>query len=165
VRPSSRSARPWFTAISTSPFEFSYQNAVPGGRSLKVLACSNTRPVATNLAARSSHCRNDRCKRFRADRLASLSGDACRPSAVGQAAPHRGPAWRQLARRGHGRESWPRCAQASIRCPSCACLWHGGPVSTTANLRFPGNGIPWPETSRPNNTLWAPLVFSEIGTE
>jgi hypothetical protein len=30
MRPSSLSARPWFTAISTSPFEFSYQKAVPG---------------------------------------------------------------------------------------------------------------------------------------
>src|SRR5262249_28277763 len=51
VRPSSRSARPWLTAISTSPFEFSYQKAVPGGRSLNVLACSNTRPVATSFAS------------------------------------------------------------------------------------------------------------------
>jgi hypothetical protein len=33
------------------PIEFSYQKAVPGGRSLKVLACSTTRPIVTSLAS------------------------------------------------------------------------------------------------------------------
>jgi hypothetical protein len=50
ARPSSRSARAWLTAITASPFEFSYQKAAPGERSLKVLACSNTRPAAASLA-------------------------------------------------------------------------------------------------------------------
>src|ERR1700740_553971 len=51
ARPRSRSARPWLTAISASPFEFSYQKATPGGRSLKVLARSNTRSAAASLAS------------------------------------------------------------------------------------------------------------------
>ena len=46
TRPRSWSARPRLTAISASPFEFSYQKGVLGGRSLKVLARSSTRPAA-----------------------------------------------------------------------------------------------------------------------
>src|SRR5262245_36097544 len=46
----SRSARPLLTAISASPFEFSYQKAAPDGRSLKVLSRCNTRPDAARLA-------------------------------------------------------------------------------------------------------------------
>lgn len=46
----SRSARPWLTAISASPFEFSYQKAAPGGRSLKVFSRSSSRPAAAILA-------------------------------------------------------------------------------------------------------------------
>jgi hypothetical protein len=38
-------------APQIDPFEFSYQNATPGGRSLKVLARSNTRPAAVSLAS------------------------------------------------------------------------------------------------------------------
>ncbi len=50
ARPSSRTARPLLTAISASPFEFSYQKAAPGGRSLNVLPRSNIRPITASLA-------------------------------------------------------------------------------------------------------------------
>jgi hypothetical protein len=43
------------TAISASPFEFSYQKATPGGRSLHVLARSNSRPAAVSLPVGGSY--------------------------------------------------------------------------------------------------------------
>src|SRR6516162_5403470 len=53
-RPRAWSARPELTAISASPFEFSYQKAAPGGRSPKVRARSRTRSGAASLAPRGS---------------------------------------------------------------------------------------------------------------
>ena len=45
---------PLIEAISASPLEFSYQKAMPGGRSLKVPAHSSTRPATTSLDPRCS---------------------------------------------------------------------------------------------------------------
>src|SRR5260370_5109341 len=48
ARPSAASARPAFTAISASPFEFSYQNASPAGTSENVRRRARTRPATAS---------------------------------------------------------------------------------------------------------------------